>query len=196
MSSKQRQFPSILSALLLPFVSVFALAATNAPNSLPLNLSGRAVDAFGSPAKARVFLFVRTDCPVGNRYAPELQRISNEFTPRGVQFWLVYPDATETAPTIQKHIGDYHLPGTPLRDVHHSIVARSGATVAPEAAVFNSAGKLEYLGRIDDRWVDFGKSRPAPTTHELENAVADVLAGKPVPVSRTHAIGCSIADVE
>lgn len=186
----------MLSAPFLAFVFVFTLSAANAPNPLPLNLSGHSVDAFSTPAKARVFLFVRTDCPVGNRYAPELQRIANEFTQRGVQFWLVYPDASETAPTIEKHIGAYHLPGTPLRDVHHSITARAGATVAPSAAVFNSAGKLEYLGRIDDRWVDFGKSRPAPTTHELENAVADVIAGKPVPVSRTHAIGCSIADVE
>lgn len=196
MSSKRAQFLRILSAAFLPVLFGCTLAAASTPNSLPLNLSGRAVDAFGSPAKARVFLFVRTDCPVGNRYAPELQRIANEFSSRGVQFWLVYPDATETAPTIEKHIGDYHLPGTPLRDVHHSIVARAGATVAPSAAVFNSAGKLEYLGRIDDRWVDFGKSRPAPTTHELENAVADVIAGKPVPVAKTHAIGCSIADVE
>jgi len=196
LSSKHRPFPRILSGPLLSLVPVFAFAAANVPNSLPLNLSGRAVDAFSTPAKARVFLFVRTDCPVGNRYAPELQRIANEFTQRGVQFWLVYPDATETAPTIEKHIDAYHLPGTPLRDVHHSITTRAGATVAPEAAVFNSAGTLEYLGRIDDRWVDFGKSRPAATTHELENAVADVLAGKPVAVSRTHAIGCSIADVE
>jgi len=196
LSSKHRLFLRILSAPLLPFLFAFTLAAANVPNSLPLNLSGRAVDAFGTPAKARVFLFVRTDCPVGNRYAPELQRIAKEFSARGVQFWLVYPDATETAPIIEKHIGAYHLPGTPLRDVHHSITARAGATVAPSAAVFSSAGKLEYLGRIDDRWVDFGKSRPAPTTHELENAVADVLAGKPIAVSRTHAIGCSIADVE
>ncbi|MBV8833214.1 MAG: hypothetical protein JO108_28800, partial [Acidobacteriaceae bacterium] len=69
-------------------------------------------------------------------------------------------------------------------------------TVAPEAAVFDSGGKLIYHGRIDDRWIEIGKSRPAPTTHDLEDAISAVLARRTVAHPETRAIGCSLADLE
>jgi hypothetical protein len=153
-------------------------------------------DPFASPARVHVFLFVRTDCPLTNRYAPELQRISQEFAGRSVDFWLVYPAKDESDRSIAQQIADYHLPGKVLRDVDHRFAKRAQATIAPEAAVFDSAGQLKYHGRIDDRWVAFGKARPAPRTHDLEEAISSVLAGKPVAQAETHAIGCSLADVE
>ena len=73
---------------------------------------------------------------------------------------------------------------------------RAQVTIAPEAAIFNKDGSLVYAGRIDDRFVEFGKSRPAPTTHDLEAAISQVLAGKPVIPAHTRAIGCYLADVE
>lgn len=196
MCFRKRTLLRLAQFALLLFPAGLSVLAASQPSSLPLNLAGQAVDPFSAPAQARVFVFVRTDCPVTNRYAPELRRIATEFAGKHVQFWLVYADASETAQTIQGHIAEYAFPGTPLRDTHHQIVARAEATVAPEAAVFDSSGKLAYHGRIDDRWVDFGKSRPAPTTHDLENALTDVVAGKPVPIAKTRAIGCSLADIE
>ncbi len=156
----------------------------------------QAPDPFLSNAHARVLLFVRTDCPLTNRYAPELQRIASEFTGQPVEFWLVYPDPAESPAGIENHIKEYKLPGTPLRDPRHQLVKRAQATVSPEAAVFDTAGALVYAGRIDDRFVDFGKARPAPRTHDLEAAVTAVLAGKAVSPARTRAIGCYLADVK
>lgn len=172
-----------------------ALLAGIAHGGGAVDLAGHPMDPFESPAAARVLVFVRTDCPVTNRYAPELQRIAAEFGSRGVRFWLIYPDASEQPDAIQRHIADYHFPGTPLRDPHHVLVDRAQATVAPEAAVFDSGGRLMYLGRIDDRYVELGKSRPAPTTHDLESAISAVLHGTPVSPAKTRAVGCSLADV-
>lgn len=176
------------------FVALAALL-TAASSDGPLDLSGKPLDPFAVAARARIFLFVRTDCPITNRYAPELQRIASEFARRGVEFWLVYPDPAETAAAIQAQIAEYKLPGKALRDPHHKLVARSQATVSPQAAVFNDGGHLVYSGRIDDRYVDFGKARPMAQTHDLEAAIAAVLSGKPAPVSRTRAVGCYLADV-
>lgn len=162
----------------------------------PVDLAGKPVDPFASPAAARVLLFVRTDCPITNRYAPELRRVAAEFQNRGARFWLVYPDASETPEGIEKHLADYHFPGQPIRDPRHELAKKTQATIAPEAAVFDAAGHLAYLGRIDDLYVEIGKSRPAATTHDLEAAIAAVLAGKPVPHPRTHAVGCFLSDVE
>lgn len=155
-----------------------------------------ALDPFASPAAVRVLFFVRTDCPITNRYAPELRRIGKEFEPRGVQFWLVYVDASETQAGIESQIAQYGLPGKPVRDPQRVLVKRAHATVAPEAAVFDRSGALEYHGRIDDRYVDIGKSRAQAEVHDLENAIMAVLAGKPVANPQTRAIGCSLADVE
>lgn len=155
-----------------------------------------AQDPFAKPAPARVLLFVRTDCPITNRYAPELDRIAHEFHQRGVEFWLVYPDASETDAGIAQHQAEYKLPGTAIRDPKHLLQKRAEATISPQAAVFDHNGRLTYSGRIDDRYVAFGKSRLAPTTHDLENAIAATLDGKPVKEARTHSVGCYLADVK
>ena len=73
---------------------------------------------------------------------------------------------------------------------------RAHAATAPEAAVFDSKGDLVYHGRIDDLWVTAGRARPMPTTHDLEDAIAAVLAGKAPKEAETRAVGCSLADVE
>ncbi|HMF78194.1 MAG TPA: redoxin domain-containing protein [Bryobacteraceae bacterium] len=153
-------------------------------------------DPFDGKASARVFVFARTDCPITNRYAPELQRIAAEFAKRDVQFWLVYPDPDETDSGIAAHTREYNLPGKALRDPRHELARRAHATISPQAAVFDKNGQLVYSGRIDDRYVDFGKARPAPTTHDLELAIADTLAGKPVTQARTRAVGCYLSDVQ
>jgi hypothetical protein len=176
-------------------ILAMAAPAVCAPASA-LDLSGKAVNPFATRAQVRVLLFVRTDCPITNRYAPELQKLAEEFRGRDVRFWLIYPDRTETAAGIRKHMAEYHFPGEPLRDPEHLLVARARATVAPEAAVFNAAGDLVYHGRIDDWYVDIGRARAAAQRHDLRDAIQAVLDGRRVAEPETRAVGCSLADVE
>src|SRR5271170_2161137 len=68
------------------------LLAAGLASAAALDMAGKPRDPFAEPVQARVFIFVRTDCPITNRYAPELQRLSHAFAPDAVQFWLVYPD--------------------------------------------------------------------------------------------------------
>src|SRR5262245_32173236 len=57
-----------------------------------------------SGAKAVVFVFTRADCPISNRYAPEVRRLSASFMSDKVKFWLVYPDGETTPDAIRRHI--------------------------------------------------------------------------------------------
>ena len=184
-------FPRLLIAA-GAICSTLALAAS-APVT---DLTGAVRDPFSTHSRARVFLFVRTDCPITNRYAPELQRLGQEFKSDGVDFWLVYADRAETPASIKDHDSQYKFPGTPLRDPGHELVKRAHATVAPEAAVFDWSGVLRYHGRIDDRYVDIGKARSAAQTHDLEDAIKAVLAGQAPTHAETQPIGCSLADVQ
>lgn len=83
-----------------------------------------------------------------------------------------------------------------MLDPKHALVRLANATVAPEAAVFDASETLIYHGRIDDRYVDVGKSKPAADVHDLENAITAALNHKPVTEPVTRAVGCSLADVE
>ena len=166
------------------------------PSGLNLtNLSGRPVNPFADTDPASVFLFMRSDCPIANRYAPELRRLHEAFSPRGVRFWLVYVDPSEEAGSIQRHAEEYQVPGEILRDSGHRLVRLTGARVTPEAAVFDAGGRLVYRGRIDDRYPDFGKARAKPNRRDLMLALESVLQGETVAEPETRAVGCFIADL-
>jgi hypothetical protein len=165
-----------------------------------LTLDGQPIDPFNlAPSvRATVFVFTRTDCPIANRFAPTLEQLRREFEPRGVRFWLVFIDPAEPAPAIRAHLTEYDQHAAALRDPRHTLVALSGATITPEAAVYLSAEgppRLVYRGRIDDRFVDFGLARPQPTKHDLQEALETLLAGRAVMPQTTPAVGCVIADL-
>ncbi len=161
---------------------------------LPLqvpSIDGRPVRPFelrGSPAA--VLVFVAVDCPISNGYAPELERIAAAHP--GVPFYLVYADPATTAAAARAHAAAYGYTCPALLDPHGLLARWVGATVTPEAAVVGDGGRLLYRGRVDDRYVDFGRQRPVAMTHDLRDAIADVLAGRPVPVALTRAVGCPI----
>jgi ribosomal protein L35AE/L33A len=172
--------------VLLPLLAVLVQTLTGAP-----------VDALQAPkgTTAIVFLFTSTDCPISNRYAPEVRRIAEAFAPRGVKFRLVYPNPAETAEAIREHMSAFAYAGATdaLRDPAHALVKFAGATVTPEAAVY-AGGRIVYRGRIDDRHVDLGVERPAATRRDLFDALTAVVAGKAVAPPTTQAVGCFIAD--
>ena len=109
--------------------------------------------------KASLLLFLLPDCPVSNAYAPEIKRICSDYEPRGVGVFVVHADPDLTAEEAKKHAQEYQLPCPVLLDPTHVLVKWTGATMAPEAAVVGPDGKVLYLGRIDDLFVDYGKRR-------------------------------------
>lgn len=164
-------------------------------------LDGATLDALQQPAgsKAVVYIFTSVDCPISNRYAPEIQRIERTFAPQGVVFRLVYPGKADADAAIREHVKAFAYEGPvssiqPMRDKDFALVKHTRATITPEAVVLvNSV--VAYQGRIDDRYVELGVERPAPTSHDLADALAAIVAGRPVAHARTQAVGCFIADL-
>ena len=157
------------------------------------DLNGHYVDPTSdSSARATVAFFIDSDCPVSNRYAPELKRLQHDYAPRGVNFWLVYPDPGISVQTIREHMRSfgYELPA--LRDPEHALVRRANAQVTPEAAVFRADGTLAYHGRIDNRYVDLTRRRAEATEHDVAMVLDALLAGKPVDAAWNPAPGRSL----
>jgi hypothetical protein len=145
--------------------------------------------------KAVVLLFIRTDCPISNRYAPEIERLFARYQTNDIKFWLIYPDADTTPEQITTHTKDYALSLPALRDPQHQLVLNAGVHVTPEVAVFKNGAGLVYRGRIDNRYADFGKERPQASQHDLQEVLDALVQGKPVPQRSTAAIGCYISDL-
>lgn len=182
----------MVRTLLFSLAGALSCAAATDPAALHLiDLEGRLVDPFDG-AETTVFVFTAVDCPISNRYAPEISRLFEKFSQQNVAFWLVYPSPDETPEMIRKHLEDFSYPIPVLRDIRHTLVEQTRAEVTPEAAVFNGTGELVYRGRIDNWYVAFGKRRPAPTVHDLQEAVEAILKGQPVARATTPAVGCYI----
>jgi hypothetical protein len=186
---------SWLAAIAL--LAALCVSASDAAVSVRLEtLDGALVDPFTLPGDAHVavFVFVSVDCPVSNRYAPEVRRLHETFGAQGVSIRLVYPNPAESAGAIRDHLKAYGYPVEGLRDPHHLLVKQAGISITPEAAVFAGDGRLAYRGRIDDRYVSLGVERPAATRRDLFEALTDTLAGRPVREPRTPAVGCYVSD--
>ena len=171
--------------------SEFALGQHNA-----FDLDGKVIDPLqAASGKIVVLVFLRRDCPVSSRYAPVIRQISAQHE-RDASFWLVFPDKTETSQTIQQYLHEYSYRLPALRDPHHALVKLAQVQITPEVAVFNRSHQLIYDGRIDNWYVDLGRSRAAPSTHELDDAIQTAAAGKTPAVKQVRGVGCYISDLE
>lgn len=172
------------------------LAAASGSQSVAFDLAGNPVDPFElARGKVVVLIFVRTDCPISNRYAPTIQQLSAEHAGK-VVFLLVYPSKKESAEMIRRHDEEFGYKIAALRDPQRTLVKLSQAQITPEAAVFDTRRRLIYHGRIDNLYEDFGHSRKSPTTHELADAIEVAISGRAVAETQTAAVGCYISDLE
>jgi len=146
--------------------------------------------------KATVLIFILADCPVANSYAPEINRLVAEYTPRRVQFFLVHVDDALTQEEAAKHARDFGYQCPVLIDRDHALVRRTGVTITPEVAVLGPEERRLYRGRIDNQQAALGKRRPRPTTRDLRDALDAIVAGKPVKHPETKAVGCYIPSLD
>ncbi|MFZ0691476.1 MAG: redoxin domain-containing protein [Acidobacteriaceae bacterium] len=161
-----------------------------------VDLAGRPVDRLAPPgARAIVLFFAASDCPICNRYIPEMQRLDREFAPAGVRFWWVYPNPEDTAEVVRRHQQQFDIRGDTVLDTEQRLTTMAHATITPEVAVFvpgKDTLREVYRGRIDDRYLSLGQERPSADKHELEIALRALTANRPVPAPGGPPVGCSI----
>ena len=178
------------------FLLLLVCAAARAGELSVADAKGAPHQPFGEARKAKAvaLFFVTTDCPIANRFAPEINRICRDYEKRGVAFFIVQTDPNVKAADAVAHAKEYGFTCPVLLDRKHELVKRASATVTPEVAVFAPSGKVLYRGRIDDRYARLGQMRAEPTRRDLRLTLDAIVAGKPVPVASTKAIGCYIEE--
>ncbi len=160
------------------------------------SLEGESVKplAGGQDDRAIAYVFMGTDCPISNRLAPEIERLHQTFSSRGILLRAVY--AGRSAPEVREHQRAFSLTLPALIDATGAVAKDLGITVTPEAVVYLLQGDdepvLNYRGRINDLYSGLGRGRPAATRHDLKEVLEAVAAGSPLPLRITKAVGCHV----
>jgi len=144
-------------------------------------------------ANVLVIFFTCNHCPyvIGS---DELTRETVEkFAPRGVRFVGINSNSPNTYEedsfeNMVKRMAQYKFPWLYLYDATQDIARAYGALRTPHFYIFDEQHKLVYTGRAVDNPRDTAKT----TVNDLENALEEHLAGKPITTPVTNPIGCNV----
>ncbi len=137
-------------------------------------------------------MFWCNHCPYVKAYEDRTIAIQRDYATKGVQLVAInsnddkaYPE--DSFPEMVKRSDEKEFNFPDLRDEPQKVVEAYGGVCTPHVFVFDSARVLRYRGRIDD-----SKDLSQVTTHDLRNAIDDLLRGAEVRVPDTRPFGCSI----
>jgi hypothetical protein len=141
--------------------------------------------------RVELYVFLAVECPISNRYVPELRRIHADYANRGIDFHAVFPEPALGKEKLHEWVKEFAVDFPVQLDEGQRLVAKLGATMTPEAAILVD-GKLLYRGRIDDRYVSWGKSKPQATHRDVREVLDAILKGGSPPQRITKSWGCYI----
>lgn len=150
------------------------------------------LDDYGDK-EAVVIVFTCNHCPTAVQYEDRLIELQDDYAGKGVQLVAINPNEDVGHPTDSyEHMIErakqkgFNFPY--LRDQTQEVAKAYGAIRTPHVFLLDRERKAVYCGRIDDSPGD-----PAAVgQHDLREALDEVLAGKPVSVTSTQAIGCTV----
>ncbi|MEK7469397.1 MAG: redoxin domain-containing protein [Planctomycetota bacterium] len=139
-----------------------------------------------SDRKAVVLVFLSTQCPISNRYLPELAGILKEYSEQGVSMLGVDSNYNEQQ-ELAAYAKEREIAFPVLRDGDHALADRLGIETVPTVVVLDQKRVVRYRGRVDD-----DPMGGRPKRRELREALDAVLSGKDVAEPETLPRGCAL----
>ena len=144
--------------------------------------------------KVIVLVFLGPECPLSQRYVPELNRLATGQPTNGVEFLGVISGKSITRSNAAFFAKEYAIQYPVLFDDAGLLARWLRPTHMPEAFVLKPDGDVAYRGRIDDWYQSPGKPRAVVQHHELRDAMAAVREGKTPPRLFAQPVGCYFED--
>jgi peroxiredoxin len=153
-------------------------------------------------AKALAVIFTCVHCPTAEVYEGRIEKLVEDYRGKGVEFAVIQPNSSkglrldemgytdlgDSLDEMKIRAGFRHFNFPFLYDGETQEVAKQyGPVATPHVFLFDGERKLRYQGRVDSNAREALAKVP-----DARNAIEAVLAGKPVPVEKTPAFGCSI----
>ncbi len=147
---------------------------------------------FGDP-RALVVMFATDDCPLARRYLPRFVELERRLRSRGARFALVNVGPLDSVQAVAELQVESEAAFAFVKDVDGSVARALGAERTPHFMVLDAQRTLVYRGRFDSQY-RLGGANPSAGRADLELAIEDVLAGRPVEVAQTAVEGCAIEE--
>lgn len=139
-------------------------------------------------------VFTGCECPIARAYARRLEELAAAWPRKSVAWLMINSNHQDSAEEQQRWARELQLTIPLLHDDRQEVAGQFTAERTPEVFLLDADRVVRYRGRIDDQHT-YGRQRPAPTTHDLRDAIESLLAGRSVAVARTEAPGCLIGRV-
>lgn len=140
-----------------------------------------------------VISFTCNHCPyvVGNEVREKAFVV--QYAPHGVAYIAINSNETQNHPTddfahMRQRAIALGFTWPYLRDETQAAAKAYGAIKTPHFFLFDRERILRYVGRMDNS----PRKPELASTHELADAVEDLLAGREVKFPQTEAVGCTV----
>src|SRR5437867_6884195 len=153
-------------------------------------------------AKLLVIVFTCTHCPTAQAYQERLKKLIVDYQDKGVALVAISPNDPGSVRLDELGYTDLadSFEEMKIRALHKQFnfpylfdgdkeeVSRAyGPTATPHVFIFDADRRLRYVGRFDD-----SEREELVKTHDAQNALDALLAGREVKIRQTKAFGCSI----
>ena len=144
-------------------------------------------------AQTLVVFFTCNHCPFVLGSDEVTRATAEKYAPKGVRFvainanWVgIHPE--DSFEHMVTRMEEQRFPWVYLHDEAQDVARAYGALRTPHFYVFDRDRKLVYTGR----GVDVPDDTAKMTVNDLDNALAEHTAGKPVSTPLTNPIGCNV----
>ena len=144
-------------------------------------------------ASVLVIFFTCNHCPFVTGSDEVTRKTAEAFARRGVRFVGINANSPNTYKEdsfehMVQRMTEHQFPWLYLHDATQDVAKAYGALRTPHFYVFDGDRKLVYTGRAVDDPRDAAKT----TVNDLENALTEHLAGRPISVPLTNPVGCNV----
>jgi peroxiredoxin len=158
------------------------------------NVDGKQLSIADVAGKAgTLVIFTCNHCPFAKDWEQRIVELGNGYAARGIGALLINANNPDMHPEdgyaeMQARAKSRGMKIPYVVDETSAVAKAFGASVTPEAFVFDKSGKLVYHGAIDDN----RKQPDKVQARYLKDALDAVLAGKAPAVTETKSLGCGI----
>jgi len=138
-------------------------------------------------SKAIVIIFWSAECPFVQGFNDRINDIVKPYIEKGVTFWGINSNQTETVNQVMEHYKNNNYIFPMLKDEGSKVADIFEATRTPEVFILDNGRTILYHGRLEDN-----SRKEKVTTHDMTDALDEILAGKEVTSKTTKSFGCTI----
>ena len=144
-------------------------------------------------AKGTLVIFTCNHCPFVVAWQDRMVELGNTYAKKGIGVIFINSNdpkvkAGDSFEGMQKMAKEKGYTFPYAVDATSDVARQFGAKKTPDVFLFDGNGKLVYHGAVDDN----SRNPDEVKTSYLKDALEALLAGQPVKVKETKAVGCSI----